>query len=98
MPKIEFRPSGLTKETSSGTRVYDIAKSLGLDWMFGCTQGNCGTCLSTIINGMENLNRIGQTESETLRKLAAKSNQRLVCQLIIRGDIVLEKNPFPSNT
>ncbi len=95
--KIEFQPAGLAKEVNSGTRVYDVAKDLGLDWMFGCTQGNCGTCLSTIISGMENLNRIGNTEKETLRKLGAQPNQRLACQLIIRGDVILKKEKLKND-
>jgi ferredoxin len=94
MPRIEFQPVGLSKEVNSGIRLYDAAHELGLDWMFGCTQGTCGTCLSTIISGMENLNRIGNTEKETLRKLKAKPDQRLACQLIIRGDVILKKEEF----
>jgi ferredoxin len=94
MPKIEFQPSGIIKDVPYSTRLYDIAHESGLDWMFGCTKGNCGTCLSTVVSGIENLNRIGNTEGETLRKLGAMPGQRLACQLIIRGDAVLHKEKF----
>ena len=94
MAKIEIQPHGIIKEIKSTVRFYDVAKETGLDWMFGCTQGNCGTCLSTVVSGMENLNRINDHEGDTLRKLGAKDNQRLLCQLVVRGDVVIHKEKF----
>ncbi len=48
---------------------------------FGCTKGICGTCISTITKGLDNLKPKSERELLTLDRIKAKANQRLVCQL-----------------
>lgn len=48
---------------------------------FGCTKGICGTCVSTITYGLQELPLKQEREILTLQRIGAKENQRLVCQL-----------------
>ena len=53
--------------------------------LFACRDGVCGSCLSTIVEGMENLEPPSEQEKATLEMLGAAENQRLLCQTVIKG-------------
>ncbi len=53
--------------------------------LFACEEGVCGSCLSTIIEGAENLEPPSEKEKQTLEMFGAKPNQRLLCQTVIKG-------------
>lgn len=86
--------------------VQDFSKTLlqhvqqnGIDWMHACGgKGRCTTCKVIIEEGQENLEPKTQPELkyEGLGLLA--QNERLSCQLKIKGDIVVqipEEGKFP---
>jgi ferredoxin len=46
----------------------------------------------TVLEGNENLQPMSEDEQETLANYEAAENQRLGCQAVIQGDLVIE-NP-----
>ncbi len=53
--------------------------------LFACKDGVCGSCLVTVLEGLENLEEPNETEKATLESLGAEQNQRLLCQAVIKG-------------
>ncbi len=59
--------------------------------LFGCRTGICGTCLVKVKNGSEHLNALTQEEKEVLELCSSDlKNDRLACQLRIKGNVNLE--------
>ena len=52
-----------------------------VDIPFSCEDGKCGTCLSEVLSGMENLTPI--TEKE--KQFGLEENERLMCQCRLTG-------------
>ena len=74
------------KQTSvaDGELIRDAAESLGI--LFGCKKGDCGTCLSVVEDGMENLSNLSQKEED----FGLEENERLICQCkILKGAVTL---------
>ncbi len=53
--------------------------------LFACKDGVCGSCLVTVLEGAENLEPPTDVEKTTLESLGAEPNQRLLCQVVIKG-------------
>ena len=91
MPFIELKNDGVSKDVPEGTKVVELCEELGSSWPFGCRAGMCGTCLSTVIEGLEQLPPPTDDERVALEGFGAEPNQRLACQLEINsGRVVLE--------
>lgn len=75
-----------------GERLIDICKRENLCIAFGCENGLCGTCLSHITKGVENLSPPNDEEKEMLELFMASEGDRLVCQctLIKDRDVEIE--------
>ena len=86
MPILEFADDGLSKEVPAGTHVKDVADILNASLPFGCRSGLCGTCLSTVVEGMEHLSPRSADEEETLSTFDPEPNDRLACQLVVTGE------------
>ncbi|MBI3623491.1 2Fe-2S iron-sulfur cluster binding domain-containing protein [Candidatus Pacearchaeota archaeon] len=68
-------------EVPDGSTIADALKELGVP--FSCEDGDCGTCMIEIEEGMGNLSE--RTEPE---KLMTFDNLRLGCQCkIMKGDV-----------
>lgn len=80
MAKVIFE--GDEREIPDGTKVMEACEDLGLP--FGCQEGICGTCMSTITQGAENL--LPKNEKEDEFDLPA--GQRLACQCTIKAGTV----------
>jgi len=79
MPKIITKDKEI--EVEEGSDIADALKELGVP--FSCEDGNCGTCMIEVEEGMENLS--DRTESEQLMTF---DNLRLGCQCkIMKGDV-----------
>ena len=70
---------GEETEVTDGSSVAEVLEDMGLP--FGCNDGNCGTCMSTIVEGAENLS--DKTEKEEDYDL--DDGMRLPCQCKING-------------
>jgi ferredoxin len=58
---------------------------------FGCENGECGTCLCTVVKGLENINAKNHNEWLFLQKRNATPNQRLGCQIYVKkGEVEIE--------
>ena len=72
-------------ELEDGAAVLDAAEALGV--CFGCQAGNCGSCLTRVAAGMENLGDYSENE----RVFGLDDGERLMCQcMILRGQVTLE--------
>lgn len=47
----------------------------------------CGTCVVTVVSGMDHLSDVGAAEARVLRVLKARDDQRLGCQAWAKGDV-----------
>lgn len=90
MPKVTFKDDELEVEAEMGANLRDVAQSEGASIPFGCEQGICGTCLSSIPEGEDNLSDLEDQEKETLRAMGAEPGQRLICQCRAEGDVTIE--------
>ena len=60
--------------------------------LFACHEGVCGSCMVTVVEGMENLEPITDKEKEMLQNFGGNENQRLLCQTTIKnGDVKIEQ-------
>ena len=78
-------------------QVKDYSKTLlrhlhdhRIDWMQACGgKGKCTTCAVQILKGEENLEPKTDAEIKYERMGALQHNERLACQVKIRGDITV---------
>ena len=80
MATVRFE--GAEREVPDGGKVQLTCEELGMP--FGCTEGLCGTCRCTIVEGMENLKPLNERELD----MDLEEGERLACQCIIRSGIV----------
>ena len=92
MPKVTFKNTGESVECEKGALLKDVVREAGWPIMFACEDGVCGTCLINTTAGMENLNKMGEKETETLQAMGMDpSKQRLACQCTVNGDVEIEQ-------
>ena len=77
-----IRFEGQETEVSDGSKILEACEEMGVP--FGCQDGLCGTCISTVLQGMENLEPVNVKEEE----MGLAKDQRLMCQCVIRGGLV----------
>ncbi len=90
MAKVEFKKDGISVEVPAGTHLMNVCDENGASVAFSCRVGACTSCLITVVSGLENLNSVTEQEKMTLEGFGAAPNQRLACQVIINGDVVIE--------
>ena len=84
MACIHFRPDNLTHEIEDGSPLIDICDEIDVSLSFGCTEGTCGVCELTVVDGNKNLSKITDEEKEYLLPEDLQVGMRLGCQLKIR--------------
>ena len=91
--KVTFADNGVTVTVPAGTRLIEVSEQAGASIVYGCREGECGTCLTKIVSGGENLAEPSMLEDEVLKNLLARHDQRLACQAqVLGGEIVV--NPY----
>ncbi|MFH0713773.1 MAG: 2Fe-2S iron-sulfur cluster-binding protein [Candidatus Micrarchaeota archaeon] len=85
MPKLTIKPDNSTIEVPKGKNLREVCEENNLSITFSCKEGNCGTCLSQITKGLENLTPKTETEKKTLAGIPFKNNYRLICQCKMKG-------------
>jgi len=89
--KIFFKTDNVTLEVEDGTPLIDFCDEVDVSLSFGCTEGTCGVCEVTVLNGRENLSRITEEEKDYLLEEDLEDGMRLGCQVKIRkGDVTLK--------
>lgn len=90
MAKIKFQTDNLVYNVEDGTRLIECCDEIDVSLPFGCTEGTCGVCELTVLQGMENLSRITEEESQYLLPEDLEKGMRLGCQLMVKkGEVVI---------
>jgi 2Fe-2S ferredoxin len=70
--------------------VLRLIQEAGIDWMTDCGgKGRCTTCRAMVISGGENLTPNTPAELKYRSMGALLSNERLMCQIRTKGDLIL---------
>jgi ferredoxin len=78
-------------ETQDGESLIDAAGELGV--LFSCQNGTCGTCLTSIEEGEENLSNL--TPEERDYGIEEGEGRRLMCQCRINnGEVKIRYDGF----
>ncbi len=90
MAEVNFEPDNVSHECEDGMSLIDICEEVDVSLSFGCTEGTCGVCELTVLEGRENISRITEEEKDYLYDEDLEKGMRLGCQLKIRkGKVVL---------
>ena len=84
--KLTFSDIDLTVNAPVGARVIEISEKVGSNIIYGCREGDCGTCLMQVEEGANNLSSPSVVEDRVLREMNAGRHQRLACQAQLLGD------------
>lgn len=86
--KVTFEDVGITVTVPAGTRLIEISEKVGSAITYGCREGDCGTCMTKITAGWNNLSEPSVLEDKILRDNLAGKHNRLACQAqILNGEI-----------
>jgi len=90
MARIIFKPDNIVHDVEDGSALIDCCDEVDVSLSFGCTEGTCGVCELTILEGMQNLSRVSDEEREYLYEEDLEAGMRLGCQLKIkRGEVMI---------
>ncbi len=90
MASVYFKTDNVTHEVEDGTPLIDFCDDIGVSLSFGCTEGTCGVCEVTVVDGHENVSRITDEEKDYLLPEDLEEGMRLGCQVKIRkGNVTL---------
>jgi len=67
--KLTFADVNITATVPAGTRVIEISDKISSGIVYGCREGDCGTCLMKVVEGMENLSQPSVLEARILKEL-----------------------------
>ena len=87
--KLTFKDISTTVTVPLGVRVIEISEKVSSGIVYGCREGDCGTCLMKVEDGWENLSTISVIEDKILRESAAGKHYRLACQAQVLGDLTV---------
>jgi len=90
MPKVTFKPLGISGEIPSGATLLEAAECLGQSLRHDCGGfATCSSCRVWVIDGMPDLSEIDLDEENMLEEAELKAPYRLSCQAKIQGDVVV---------
>jgi len=87
--QLSFADIGVTITVPAGTRIIEISDKLNSGIVYGCREGDCGTCLMKVVEGMENLTKPSALEARILKEHFAGRDTRLACQAQVLGDVAV---------
>ncbi|MBQ1783923.1 MAG: (2Fe-2S)-binding protein [Gammaproteobacteria bacterium] len=87
--KLTFKDIDVTVNVPVGVRVIEISDKVGSGIIYGCREGDCGTCLMKVEEGHNNLSQPSVVEDKVLRENAAGRHNRLACQAQVLGDVTV---------
>ncbi|MEN2495192.1 MAG: hypothetical protein TECD_01110 [Hyphomicrobiaceae bacterium hypho_1] len=83
--KVTFSDVAISVNVPVGTRIIEISEKVGSGIIYGCREGDCGTCITRVEYGLENLSKPSALETEVLTTNLAGQDDRLACQTRING-------------
>ncbi len=87
--KLTFKDIDTTLTVPVGVRVIEISDKVGSGIVYGCREGDCGSCLMKVEEGWNNLSSTSVVEDKILRENAAGKHNRLGCQAQVLGDVTV---------
>lgn len=88
--KITFEDIEQTVNVPAGTRVIEVSEKIGAGIIYGCREGDCGTCIMEVTEGWNNLTVPSVLEEKVLKENMAGRHNRLACQAQILGDCTVK--------
>lgn len=86
--KLTFTDVAITVNIPAGTRIIEVSEKVGSGIIYGCREGDCGTCMTRVEDGVENLSEPSALEAKVLKENLAGRNDRLACQCqVLGGDV-----------
>ena len=82
--RVEIINDFLAINVKPGSTIQDVVEASGSALPFGCRDGECGTCVVEIEQGMEFLSEINEKEIKVIKESCAGTctdNTRLSCQM-----------------
>ena len=90
MARVNFKTDNIIHEVDNGTPLIEFCDEVDVSLSFGCTEGTCGVCEVTVLEGRDNISRITDEEKDYLLPEDLDEGMRLGCQVKIRkGDVTL---------
>lgn len=84
--RVEIVNDFLAINVKEGATIQDIVEASGSALPFGCRDGECGTCVVEVVQGMEFLSDKTDKELKVLKEICfgtCTPNSRLSCQMKI---------------
>jgi len=72
---ITFEDINVTVTAPAGTRLIEISEKVGSGIVYGCREGECGTCITKVTEGWNNLTEPSVLEDKVLRENMAYRNR-----------------------
>src|SRR5580692_2760704 len=91
---IFFPKSGQSCEVDYDDTLVDATFRHDLPIRYRCERAVCTTCMTEVLEGLENLSLPNEREAQTLKTVGAASNYRLACQCSVYGDVKLDYIPI----
>jgi ferredoxin len=92
--RILFPRTGQECEVDREDTLVDATFRYDLPIRYRCERAVCTTCLTEVLEGMENLSEAEDREKQTLASIKAKPTWRLACQVSLMGDVNLDYIPI----
>lgn len=85
--RVEIVNDFLAIKVPVGSTIQDVAEQSGSSIPFGCRDGECGTCVINVIEGMDFLAPLNEKEKKVLSTMPDHTlESRLSCQMkIVKG-------------
>jgi ferredoxin len=91
---IVFPKSGQSCEVDYDDTLVDATFRYDLPIRYRCERAVCTTCMTEVLEGLENLSSPNERETKTLKTVGAAANYRLACQCSVYGDVKLDYIPI----
>lgn len=88
--KVTFEDIDMTVNVPAGTRLIEVSEKVGAGIIYGCREGDCGTCMMHVVEGWNNLSEPTVLEQKILKENMAGRHDRLACQAQVIGDCVVK--------
>jgi len=92
-PEVRVEPEGKCLTATKNRTLLEIVEQNNLPIEAGCRMGVCGADPVCILDGMDNLSKIGSEERATLERLGLAPNTRMACMARVRGDVKISLTP-----
>jgi len=91
--QLTFSDIDVTVTVPVGVRVIEISEKVGSGIVYGCREGDCGTCLMEVEKGWDHLSTPSILEDKILRENMAGKHHRLACQAQVSSDGEIKVKP-----